>query len=153
MGENTISYALEKGADFAEIFVEKKFSQSIKFLDKQVDGISSDLDYGLGLRLFLGEEILYATTSRPTENSLRDLVDQLIYRKTNSNLKPQSFLAQPESNSLISLNIKPWDQSLKEKINYLSDLDSFGRSVSDKVSQLQLSMNQQVQEVLIANSE
>jgi len=151
--ENTISYALEKGADFAEIFVEKKFSQSIKFLDKQVDGISSDLDYGLGLRLFLGEEILYATTSRPTENSLRDLVDQLIYRKTNSNLKPQSFLAQPESNSLISLNIKPWDQSLKEKINYLSDLDSFGRSVSDKVSQLQLSMNQQVQEVLIANSE
>ena len=151
--DNCLAYAMERGADFAEIFVEKKFSQDIKWLDGEVEGIASDLDYGLGLRLFLGEEILYATSSQPSEARLRQMIDQLIYRSHSSANSYKPLQSQALTTSVVSLKVKPWERELKEKIQYLGELDRYGRSYAKNLKQLRLQMHQELQEVLIANSE
>jgi TldD protein len=153
--ESTISYALEKGADFAEVFVEKNFSQNLNFLSGKTEAISSNIDFGLGLRLFFGEEILYATSNILTEAALRELVDKLCYKSVSQQKNAaSSFPNSPlSSTGLTSLQIKPWDQSIKDKVAFLSALDKTAREQSSLIQQVSASLKQNVQEVLIANSE
>ena len=153
--ENTIAYSLEKGADFAEIFVEKNFSQNLNFLSGKTEAISSNIDFGLGLRLFFGEEILYATSNILTPEALQQLVDKLCYKAASQkNKKLQSLPSEPlNSAGLTSLKVKPWDQSIKDKVAFLTALDKTAREQSSLIQQVSASLKQNVQEVLIANSE
>lgn len=152
--ENIISYALEKGADFAELFVEKSFSQKIQYLSSKPESISSNIDFGVGLRLFLGEEILYATSNTVDEASLKALVDRLMYNPGTSTATATALASTPTTASgLTSLNIKPWDQEIKQKLQFLENMDKAARDHSPQVQQVIGNLSQTVQEVLIFNSE
>ena len=72
--ESSLQYALERGAEFAEVFIEKNFSQKIQILNSKPESISNNMDFGLGLRLFIGEEIFYATTNIIEEENIRSLI-------------------------------------------------------------------------------
>lgn len=154
VAENIMSYALERGATFAEIYVEKTFSQKIQFLSSKPESISSNMDFGVGLRLFVGQEVLYATSNFVDEASLRSLVDNLLYSPSQSQNKIKALAAEPsKSSALTSLTIKPWDQQIKSKLNFLENIDKAARDHSPLIKQVIGNLSQSVQEVLIFNSE
>ena len=61
--EELISVVLEEGADFAEIFVENKISNTIIMTDGKVDKSSTGQERGVGIRGFFKDEQVYAYTN------------------------------------------------------------------------------------------
>ena len=67
----------DRGADFVEIFEEETRHAGVSFKDRKVESASAGTDYGLGLRLLFGSEVLYAHTSKDDEDHLIRLIEAL----------------------------------------------------------------------------
>ena len=67
--EHTLEAALETGADFAELYVERTKRNQIGMANGIVETALGGMDYGAGIRLFCGSRVIYAfcnDTSEPT---------------------------------------------------------------------------------------
>ncbi len=152
--QNVLDYALSKGADFADLFVEKTNTQSVMVLSKKVHEIKGGIDFGLGIRLVFGHRVLYAYTNIPTEPEIIRIIDLISERE-----KTSRKLALSKINITNISDIHPVTQGLhnhKEidsKISYLFQIESAARSLGDKISQVSVQNFQKRQEIEIYNTE
>ena len=58
-----LSEALSFGGDFSEIFIEHNQKNNISMVNGKIDKANSGLDYGLGLRIFSGDKVIYSYTN------------------------------------------------------------------------------------------
>ena len=65
-----VSRALDRGAEFAELFAQHRVSDAIGFEDGQVNRASTGVDLGVGVRALVGDQTGYAYTEELTERSL-----------------------------------------------------------------------------------
>lgn len=57
---DVLSLAHAGGASFAEVYAERWKSRTLRVLNNEAKEANSGLSYGAGVRLFFGEEIVYA---------------------------------------------------------------------------------------------
>lgn len=150
IAESIINKALAQGADFCDIFIEKKQQLTFKQSSNKLDAINTGIDFGLGIRLIYGTEVYYGTASSLEEaellkivNSLKPSQDRLIDKSSALNLKHIDL-------SLNSSLLK--SEAWEEKISSLSKIDNYIRSLSEKISELNLNLIQNEQEIQIYNS-
>lgn len=150
--ENVIQRALEKGADFCDLFAEKCDSQVISFNESKVKNIESGIDFGIGIRLIYGTQALYGYTNSKEEKDLIELVDKLAaqYNFSKTIMKPLSFKEIPYK-KIQAFNDK--EVGLKERIEILAKLDKLARERSQFIHQVNLMMLQKKQMVEIYDSE
>lgn len=55
-----IGEALSKGGDYADLFFQNTFSNSISLSDNKVNRTSSNIDFGVGIRVIAGDQTGYA---------------------------------------------------------------------------------------------
>lgn len=67
------------GADFVEIFEEETRSSCLGLRSGQIDTATAGTEYGIGVRLLYGTEVLYGFTSDDREESLIKLVKTLAF--------------------------------------------------------------------------
>ena len=81
MKESTVAKVIQAGldfkADFVEVYVEEKRSSSMHFKDNRVESASAGTDFGIGVRLLYGTEVLYGFTSSSEEADLLKLTADL----------------------------------------------------------------------------
>ncbi len=65
-----LTRALERGGDFAEVFLQHKVSDYIGFEDGQVNRAYASVDLGAGIRVLSGDQTGYAFTEELDEKSL-----------------------------------------------------------------------------------
>ncbi len=75
--ERLIQHARARGADFAEIYVERWRKRNLRLLDLEVQEATSGIEMGAGVRLFFGTRVVYAYTNDLSEESLMDVTDTL----------------------------------------------------------------------------
>ena len=68
--ENVLCAALSTGGDFAEIFVEDRYSTDIKLVGGFIENSISGRDYGIGIRVFNGFNSAYGYTNDAREENL-----------------------------------------------------------------------------------
>src|SRR6059058_3555593 len=68
--DGVIKRALRSGADFVELFVERKRNQSISVEESKVQRVSSGNDRGAGLRIIHGGVVSYIYTEDLSEDGL-----------------------------------------------------------------------------------
>ena len=61
--EEILGAALSTGGDFAEVYAEHTRSNQIHFVDRKIERIGDGVLSGVGVRVFLGERTVYASTS------------------------------------------------------------------------------------------
>jgi len=61
--EDCITAALGTGGDFAEVFVEDRFSNTLSMVGGKVDSSVSGREYGIGIRIIQGTNCVYAYTN------------------------------------------------------------------------------------------
>ncbi|HAS73958.1 MAG TPA: peptidase C69, partial [Clostridiales bacterium UBA8960] len=69
---DVLAAAMSTGGDFAEIFIEDRFNNSIEMVRGKVERSLSGRDYGIGIRIFNGLNSVYTYTC---ENSRDHLVE------------------------------------------------------------------------------
>src|SRR3954466_14270311 len=76
-----IQAGIDRKADFVELFEEETRNASVSFRDRKVESATAGTDYGLGIRLVYGTEVLYAHTSNDDEGHIIKLIDNLARSK------------------------------------------------------------------------
>ncbi len=151
--DGVIKRALKSGADFVELFVERKRNQSISVEESKVQRISSGNDLGAGLRIIHRGTVSYVYTEDLSEDGLyrtADLAAQVgrqgggrfaLGDLTGPTRQPQRIEMPPDSVSPAA------------KIELLMEADQAARAVSGAIKQVAVGYGQSAQEVLVATSE
>ena len=153
--KKVLSVALSTGGDFAEVFVEEKLNNNIVLTSGAVKDIISGKDYGIGIRIFKGLKCIYAYTN---DDSLMSLV--------NTAKKAALALGDVIDGHTVNLNLVerintnihpilyvPSSISSAKKIEKMKEAYKGAKGYSHEIAQVTVTMKDEDQRVLIANSE
>ncbi len=137
--------AMEKGGDYADLFFEHSFHNSVSLQDGEVNRASSNIDFGVGIRVVSGDQQGYAYVENV---NLEEMINaaRVASRIANGKAKtPPVNITEKTFPNRYPI-IKSWeDESVKDKMPFLQqvnkrifELDSnvikVGASVSDSTS-------------------
>ena len=143
------------GADFVEIFEEETRSSSLGLKSGEIESATAGTEYGIGIRLLYGTEVLYGFTSDDNEESLVKLVQTLAFgRSSGGVVKPFEFAPQKR---VADFNVDAFKdprllgQAVKQ--DFLFRADKAARAVSDKIVQVGASVTDACSTITLMNSE
>lgn len=151
--EKVLNEALSTGGDFAEIFVEDKWSTSILLISEKIDKALSGRDFGVGIRVFKEFFSVYAYTNDVSEENLIKVAKQAASSIKGTKEDITINLIKKEIENKHKILIMPNSVEKKEKAEILKLADKSAREYSTLISQVNCSLADSVQKVLIANSE
>lgn len=151
----------QAGADFVEIFEEETRSSVLGLKSSQIDSATAGTDYGIGIRLLYGTEVLYGFTSDDSEEALIKLVQTLAFGRiagmngaAGSAAKPLDFAPAKkvcDYNAAAFKDPRVLGQAVKQ--DFLFRADKAARAISDKVAQVAVSVADDCTHIHLLNSE
>lgn len=151
--DSVIKRALKSGADFVELFVERKRNQSISVEESQVQRISSGNDLGAGLRIIHKGSVSYVYTEDLSENGLLRTAELAaeVGRRGGGRFALGELVGATHSPQPIE--VPPDSVSPAAKIELLLEADQAARDVSGAIKQVAVGYGHSAQDVLVATSE
>lgn len=148
-----IDAALSNGADFAELFVEDRVSYRLSYLDAKVKDCVTGQVAGAGVRVFYGTNAVYAyTTDLSREGLLACAKAVSRTRRGAAGLAGIALQASADGRPL-PYRLHPSSVDRAHKVELLARADRAARAFSAEVAQVDVSLGESVQQVLVANSE
>ena len=155
--EKVLDSARSRGADFAELYVERWRRRSLRVINRELKEATSGIQYGAGLRLFYGTDVVYAYTNDLTEESLIELAETL------AKLKGEAGRVDPAGRGGLDFRRQqargihgpsaPFDERPKRyRLERLLELDG-GARTGPEIKQVESSYLEWEQDILVANSE
>ncbi|MDR1592951.1 MAG: TldD/PmbA family protein [Prevotellaceae bacterium] len=152
--QKVISEALCKGGLYADLYFENTLINNLSLRDGAVNSASSDVDFGMGVRVLSGDRTGYAYTENIT------LADMLKVAKTAANIANSNVVAAPA----ININErkfenrypvgKLWeDVTVKDKAPYLQKLNDRIFELDSNVCKVNVSLTDISSYILFFNSE
>lgn len=151
--EKILDTALSGGAEFAEVFVEEKDNTRLNYVAAKPDHIGVGRDYGLGLRIISGFEVVYGYTSDLSENNLLALAKTTAAALKGTKENQVIPFKVRENRGLVPIKIYPQDVRLKEKLVLCKEAYHAAKEYDDTIVQASVNYMDETQQVLIANSE
>ena len=154
VAENTINAALSTGGDFAEIFMERNKKSSVSMVNGVVEKALSGIDYGVGIRIFNGNNSVYAYTNDSSEQNLIKTA-KAAAAAISGNLSTKKVLNfnKRKYDDLHKIKIMPFDVLKKDKIDIMRVASNEAFKYDSLITQTRTGYSDSVQEVLIVNSD
>jgi TldD protein len=153
MLQKVVATAMSKGGDYADLFFEHKISNNISLQDGKVNRASSNIDFGVGIRVLKGDQTGFAYS----ENVSLD--DMLNAAKMAANIASDNatFKAGPFIEKVPSGYYKiaqQWeDISVKDKVPFVQKINDKVFELDEKVIKVNAALNDETSYVLFYNSE
>ena len=77
LATDIMNEALNCGADFCDIFVEQKKNHGIRIRNDQVESVNKGIDFGIGIRLIYGTDVVYGYTNSTDREELLRITQEL----------------------------------------------------------------------------
>lgn len=146
-----LDLGLNRGADFAEVFVEESETSSIDLLEQKLDRINSGNAFGVGIRLLFGNESAYGYSSDVSEDALLRLTSNLA-REAKAGGSSTAFHKEQVADRH-PVMIDPASVSKNERVELLRQLDGLTRQTGSVIRQVGASVAEKQRSILIANSD
>ncbi len=155
--EKVLQTGCAGGADFAELYVERWKRRTLRVVDRDVKEAKSGLERGAGLRLFYGTDVVYAYTNDLSEGALIELAETLAQLKTGAGRVDRSGVGGLDFRRTQSRGhhapTTPLDaQPKRYRLERLLEADA-GARIAPEIKQVEASMLEWEQDVLVANSD
>jgi TldD protein len=148
--QSLLSYALETGADFAEIFIEDTKSSVIRVISGEVTSIDAGNIHGAGVRLLQDLDEVYGYTNQLSYESLYQLITNL---RASFQGEKQDALPLGEAKPYQNLVKRSMHEvPVKEKTDKLQALSNKIKNYDTRIVQAISQLIENEQNVLIANS-
>ncbi len=155
----TIDTLLGGGADFAEIFVERRRGQGFEWNQTEIKSVTSGITYGAGLRLLYGEEVLYVHTNDLNRDALLKFAEDAANIKispnasANRNAAEALVLQSLATNNHFNEANAFWKIPHEKRVGYCQIVDKAARAHRSSITNTRVGMSEAKLEVQIANSE
>lgn len=146
--EGIINSCLDTGCDFAEVFYEDTVKKTYVLVDSKIKSMQVTPLKGMGIRLALGNDVVYGSTDKLDDASIKNLINTL-KSKFNDPVKINNVILTEE----VVSNINPINKmfSNEEKVSYLKNIDRIAREY-DLINQVEALLIEDNRKITIANS-
>ncbi|MBU0997590.1 MAG: TldD/PmbA family protein [Firmicutes bacterium] len=151
--ESILDTGLATGADFSEVFIEEKNAESIQMIGGRVEKVTGTKVFGVGVRLALGNQSVYGYTNNQNPEVLLKLAKDLSASFSNDTLTKRVSLSELEVGKKHQVKINPKEVSLETKVSMMKKANQAAKEYDEVIQQVSVRLTDNVQEVLIANSE
>ncbi|SHF23124.1 TldD/PmbA family protein [Dysgonomonas macrotermitis] len=151
--QKVLNESLSKGGDYADLFFEHTINHNIALRDGEVNRASSNVDYGVGVRVVVGDQTGYAYVENTT------LEDMLRAARTAAGIAKMSH--HDNSLKIESTNFKnyykiqkSWEEvSVNSKKEFVEKLNSRIFELDTRVVKASVSLSDSTSYILFFNSE
>ncbi len=151
--QKVISAAMEKGADYADLFFEHTLENYSSLEDGKVNSAYSNIGYGVGIRVLKGEQTGYAYSESITADAM------LKAARTAANIADGTAVVSPvRINEFISPSYYPlktsWeDTSVKDKIPFIQRMNDNIFAADKQVIKVNAVLGDSTSYILFFNSD
>jgi TldD protein len=147
-----LNILLGNGADFSEIFIQKKAFNNIRLEDSKIENSSSGYELGCGLRLWVGEGTFYAYVDSLEESKLLNAAK--ILSSAINGTSSLKVLDLTETKSPYAIVVKKYPDSIRAdtKKDTLELIDRGARDFNPAIIQVTSTLSDTEEETYIANS-
>jgi TldD protein len=152
--KKTLTAALEKGGDYADLFFEHTFWNNIRLQDGAVNSAFSEIDFGMGVRVLAGDQTGYAYIEELTlEEMLKAARTAARIASLSAGKTPVNLTEEKITNSYYAVKT-PWDEYVvKDKIPYLQKMNDRIFSLDSRVTKVNAQLSDVTSHILFCNSE
>ncbi len=148
-----IAKALEKGGDFADVYLENRISRQIVMEESRFKSGLYGISQGAGVRVISGNKTGYAYTDEITEEKLLRAAEVASYVARNSNAATPTAISVTERPSFITVN-QPLEEIADEKrIEVIKRADQAAKEYDPRIKMAMIDYYDEVRGRVIANSE
>ena len=147
-----IEAAMSGNADFAEIFEEELKSSSVGLLNGKTTRASSGINYGVGIRLMAGTNVVYVYTCDKSEEALIKLAKEASAALKGGKSADIKTLEALSKSSPSILNIDPLTVSKKQNIDFLREASDYAMNYDELITQAAASYSTSNRVIHIVNS-
>jgi TldD protein len=147
-----IAVALEKGGDYADLYFQHTFSNSLTLQDGAVNRASSNIDYGVGIRVVSGDQQGYAFVENVTTDEMMKAA-RVASRIANGSAKVPPVKVDEKVFKNYYPILKSWeDQSIQGKMPYLQKLNDRIFALDARVVKVSAAIMDETSYILYFNS-
>jgi len=151
--EDILLAAMATGGDFAEVFVEDRFNNSIRMVKSEIERANSGRDYGIGIRIFDNTNVIYAYTNDDSRDNLIKVASEAAQALQGETEQECINLNKRIINSNHPIKIYPDKKSQLDKVDLLKEAHTVAAGYDKLIDQVIINYIDSVQNVLVANSE
>lgn len=150
---DTLMAAVSTGADFAELFAENNVKNSIGVINGKVESANSGIDFGIGLRIFKGDMVVYSYTNKKDRDSLVIMAKKCAAALRGNGIVKHIVFNEIKFENNNTIEIMPSKVIKKDIVDFLSLGSQAAFSYSPLITQTSMGYMDSTQNVLIANTE
>lgn len=151
--KEVLDEALERGGDFADIFVEYKKTTGIGLEAGRVERVHSGIDAGAGIRVVSGDTTSYAYTNDLSREGLLQAAGIVAHAFNGSRKECSLDLRRLKPVVEFTIAERPDEVKTEQKVEAVREADRAAREAGgDRVKQVIVTYGDVVQKVVMANS-
>lgn len=151
--KETLTVAMSRGGDFADIFVESRQVTAIGLEDGKVERTQSGTEAGAGVRVWSGDATAYAYTNELDREGLLRAARIAAQALGNGRKDVTVDLATAKPQVTFRVRELPGDVAAERKAEMVQEADRSARAVdTEHIKQVMAGYGDVVQDVVIANS-
>lgn len=150
---NVLATAVSTGGDFAEVFVEDTLGTGINMIGGKIESIQSGRDYGVGIRVFSGNNSVYVYTSKDDQNSLLEAAHIAAKALDGNSRNLVISLEEVDYGNLHPILQYPGSVDIGRKAEAMREGHSIAASYHHLIRQVTVRYMDRDQRVLIANTD
>ena len=144
--------ALQKGGEFADIYIERSAPLAIACEDNRIEKIVSGIDCGAGVRLVFGKRTAYAYTNEITNAALLEMADAVSQAASGNALQRDINLCRKQPRFDLPVQKAPELVDASYKAAMVLKANAVARSFDPRIRQAMVVYRENRQQVMIANS-
>lgn len=148
-----IAKALEKGGDFADVYLENRISRQIVMEESQFRGGVYGISQGAGVRVISGNKTGYAYTDEITEEKLLRAAEVASYVATNGSKITPAAISVTGRQSFVTVQQPLGEISDEKRIEIIKRADQAARDYDPRIKMAMIDYNDEIRSRVIANSE
>jgi len=151
--QKVISAAMEKGADYADLFFEHSLNHSCALEDNQVNSAYSNISSGVGIRVLKGDQTGYAYSEDLSEEAM------LKAARTASNIADSpgkvsvADVTEYTRPNYYAINGSWENTSIKDKIPFMKRMNDNIFAADNRVTRVNVYLNDKTSYILFYNSD
>ena len=149
--EAILARALANGGDLAEIFLEETAMTTIRFEDRKVERVVTGSDAGVGIRLLIGEETLYAHTNDVSLEGMLKAAD-IVAGGASASKGNYSFDFKPECFNM-PVKVPAHEITTQRKVALVTAAEKTARGYDPRIVQVAVSYADSLRRAVICNSD
>jgi len=149
----TVRRALERGGDFAEVFVEERDTLSMRKEDGRIDQVAGGREAGFGVRLCVGDRTYYAHSDEIDEESLGRAATTVAAALERGDAGvAQRLTTLRTDRGRHPVVVPPETVAIERKRALLDAGDDAARSAGERIAQVTVAYGEGRRQVLVVNS-